>query len=126
MSHDFKPELHEKAMIDVMLKRNTTPEWVYKFNKFLIDERTTGEIIKFTDELLHQELQKARAEAWQEAVNLADKIELREPDGGTKQWMAFKAFRNTLRDKMNQSELDQHHESHDDRGAGIIRAEDLS
>lgn len=55
----------------------------------------------------HQELQKARAEAWQEAVDLADHIELREPDGGTKQWMAFKAFRNTLRDKIkNQAELD--------------------
>lgn len=60
MSHDFEPEPHEKAMIDVILKRNTTPEWIYEFNKFLIDERTTMEIIKFIDELLHQELQKAR------------------------------------------------------------------
>jgi hypothetical protein len=63
MSHDFKPEPHEKAMIDVMLKGNTTPKWIYDFNKFLIEERTTGEIIKFIDELLHQELQKAR-ETW--------------------------------------------------------------
>lgn len=49
-----------KAEIDVILKGNTTAEWIYDFNKFLIDERTTGEIIKFVDELLHQELQKAR------------------------------------------------------------------
>lgn len=63
MSHDFEPEPHEKAMIDVMLKGNTTPKWIYDFNKFLIEERTTGEIIKFIDELLHQELQKAREES---------------------------------------------------------------
>lgn len=57
-----------------------------------------------------EELQKARIEALWEAVDLADKIESREPDGGTKQWMAFKAFRNTLRDRikeLTQSELDQ-------------------
>lgn len=60
MSHDFEPEPREKAMIDVILKNNTTPKWIYDFNKFLIGERTTGEIIKFVAELLHQELQKAR------------------------------------------------------------------
>lgn len=62
MSHDFEPTEAEKEMIDVMLKGNTTPKWIYDFNKFLIEERTTGEIIKFVDELLHQELQKAREE----------------------------------------------------------------
>ena len=68
MSHDFEPEPHEKAMIDVMLKCNTTPEWVYRFNKFLIEERTTGEIIKFIDELIHQELQKARHDWLREEI----------------------------------------------------------
>ena len=76
MSHNFELEPHEKAMIDVILKSNTTPEWIYEFNKFLIEERTTGEIIKFIDELLHQELQKAREEEkwriWEQLAELAD------------------------------------------------------
>lgn len=33
-------------------------------------------------------------------VKLADEIELSQPDGGTKQWKAFKHFRNTLRDML--------------------------
>lgn len=72
MSHDFKPEPHEKAMIDVMLKGNTTPKWIYDFNKFLIEERTTGEIIKFIDELLHQELQKAREQIYKDLLSKLD------------------------------------------------------
>jgi hypothetical protein len=37
----------------------------------------------------------------EKCIKLSDEIELREPDGGTKQWMAFKAFRNTMRDNIN-------------------------
>jgi hypothetical protein len=36
-------------------------------------------------------------EGVEKCIKLSDEIELREPDGGTKQWMAFKAFRNTMR-----------------------------
>jgi hypothetical protein len=38
--------------------------------------------------------------AVEDCIKLSDEIEHREPDGGTKQWMAFKAFRNTMRDTL--------------------------
>lgn len=34
-------------------------------------------------------------------IRLSDKIEAQEPDGGMREWMAFKALRNTLRGKLN-------------------------
>jgi len=37
-------------------------------------------------------------ESWEEAIQLSDEIEKVEPDGGTREWMAFKRFRNTLHD----------------------------
>jgi len=37
----------------------------------------------------------------QEMIKLSDKIEMQEPDGGTRQWKAFKCFRNTMRYKLN-------------------------
>ena len=43
---------------------------------------------------------QGKAEGVQECIKLSDDIEFREPDGGTKQWMAFKCFRNTMRDKL--------------------------
>ena len=43
---------------------------------------------------------KGRREALEEAIKLSDKIEMSEPDGGTREWMAFKHFRNTLRDSL--------------------------
>jgi hypothetical protein len=45
-------------------------------------------------------MDEVRREALEEAIALSDKIELSEPDGGTAQWMAFKRFRNTLRDSL--------------------------
>lgn len=44
--------------------------------------------------------EEARLEAIEEAIKLSDKIEMSVPDGGTKEWMAFKHFRNTLRDSL--------------------------
>jgi hypothetical protein len=46
----------------------------------------------------------------EKCIKLSDEIELREPDGGTRQWMAFKAFRNTMRDRVAtiKSELTTH------------------
>ena len=41
-----------------------------------------------------------KKEAIEECIKLSDEIEMREPDGGTREWMAFKAFRNSLRDKL--------------------------
>jgi hypothetical protein len=45
-------------------------------------------------------MEEVRREVLEEAIALSDKIELSEPDGGTAQWMAFKRFRNTLRDSL--------------------------
>lgn len=42
-----------------------------------------------------------RGKVIQECIDLSDRIELEEPDGGTKEWMAFKRFRNTLRDRLS-------------------------
>ena len=44
---------------------------------------------------------QTRRETIEEMIKLSDEVELREPDGGTEQWMAFKAFRNKMRDKLN-------------------------
>jgi len=41
-----------------------------------------------------------RENAIEECIELSDEIELREPDGGVSQWIAFKAFRNTMRDRI--------------------------
>lgn len=107
MSHDFKPEPHEKAMIDVMLKGNTTPKWVYEFNKFLIDERTTGEIIKFIDELLHQELQKAQEEAIAREKQLKQ-VHMMELDAiSCMSLEQYVDWRDQRKQRPNQSELDQ-------------------
>ena len=45
-------------------------------------------------------LEGAVAAAYENAIELSDKIELSAdlPDGGVEQWKAFKRFRNTLRD----------------------------
>jgi hypothetical protein len=58
------------------------------------------------------EIAKAREEGYkagkakvlEEAVSLADRIELQEQDGGMSEWKAFRAFRNALRDKINELE----------------------
>lgn len=39
--------------------------------------------------------------AWKEAIKLSNEIEIAEPDGGIRQWIAFKRFRNTLRDYLD-------------------------
>lgn len=49
---------------------------------------------------LRQALEQIRKETIEECIELSDKIELLEPDGGTEQWRAFKAFRNTMRDRL--------------------------
>lgn len=41
-----------------------------------------------------------RLEAIQECIDLSDKIEESELDGGTEQWRALKCFRNTMREKI--------------------------
>ena len=42
------------------LEVNNTPQWVYDFNRFLIEERTTGEIIEFIQSLLTSHSQAIR------------------------------------------------------------------
>jgi len=46
-------------------------------------------------------LEDVRKETWEEAIKLSEEIERVEPDGGTRQWIAFKRFRNTLRDYLS-------------------------
>ena len=46
-------------------------------------------------------LEEVRKETWEEAIKLSEEIERVEPDGGTRQWIAFKRFRNTLRDYLS-------------------------
>ena len=46
-------------------------------------------------------LEEVRKETWEEAIKLSEEIERVEPDGGTRQWIAFKRFRNTLRDDLS-------------------------
>lgn len=53
----------------------------------------------FVNHLLKM-IERERQAAIEECINLSDEIELQEPDGGTKQWMAFKNFRNTMRDRL--------------------------
>ena len=43
-------------------------------------------------------IEETKKETVQEMIELSDQIEVQEPDGGTRQWMAFKKFRNTMRD----------------------------
>ena len=45
---------------------------------------------------------QTRQQTIEEMIKLSDEIEMREPDGGTREWMAFKAFRNTMRDKIKE------------------------
>lgn len=56
-----------------------------------------NEIKAFIATLLQEREREAVAEFAREVVALSDRIELEGPDGGTKQWMAFKRFRNTVR-----------------------------
>ena len=51
---------------------------------------------------LNDLISQTRQETIEEMIKLSDEIELREPDGGTKQWMAFKAFRNKMRDSLKE------------------------
>lgn len=39
-------------------RKNTTPQWIYDFNKFLIEDRTTGEIIEFIRQTLNAQLEE--------------------------------------------------------------------
>lgn len=59
--------------------------------------RLNNELGYSTDDRQIDFIEKLLAEAIQECIDLSDEIELREPDDGTKQWMAFKTFRNTMR-----------------------------
>jgi len=50
-------------------------------------------------------VKEAHTEGVRECIKLSDDIESKEPDGGTKQWMAFKAFRNTMRDRLTPTDV---------------------
>jgi len=60
-------------------------------------------------DLIKQALKTAEArghtEGVRECIKLSDDVEFREPDGGTRQWIAFKAFRNTMRDRLTPTDV---------------------
>ena len=59
-----------------------------------------ADIEKTLQDTIDTVLKGAVADAYENAIELSDKIELSAdlPDGGVEQWKAFKRFRNTLRD----------------------------
>ena len=60
----------------------------------------SDEVRKILQDTIDTALEGAVAAAYENAIELSDKIELSAdlPDGGVEQWKAFKRFRNTLRD----------------------------
>lgn len=63
--------------------------------------------IKRQDKYKNEALQEGKSLGIQECIDLSDKIERQEPDGGTKQWVAFKHFRNTMRDNLTLKNKDE-------------------
>ena len=55
---------------------------------------------KIRDDMCEYWYQRGKEDAIQDMIELSDQIEVQEPDGGTRQWMAFKKFRNTMRDRI--------------------------
>jgi hypothetical protein len=51
-------------------------------------------------EIIKQYAEDVRKQTVEEMVELSDKIEMSQPDGGTEQWKAFKHFRNKMRDRL--------------------------
>lgn len=75
--------------------RNTNPRTTLLNGHLYYREEDVAEFLTTAKQ---QGVEQGKREAWEEAVKLSDEIERVEPDGGTRQWMAFKRFRNTLRD----------------------------
>ncbi len=63
--------------------------------------RCHKEVKAFITELLEVKDQQMK-EIIVDHIKLANRIESEGPDGGTRQWMAFKRFRNTLADELNE------------------------
>ena len=66
-------------------------------------KRVDEEIYKVIDTLTADTIEKTVELVIPEVLKLADELELecnRDGDKGTKQWMAFKGFRNTIRDRL--------------------------
>lgn len=81
--------------------------WTHLVNILDDDENIVGKAPAYLvpseiEAFILSSLTRVREATIKEAVELSDKIEMQEPDGGTSEWMAFKAFRNTLRDRLNQ------------------------
>lgn len=61
---------------------------------------TKEDFVEFIRANLTQLVKEVKEGAYEEAIKLSDEIEMAEPDGGTSQWIAFKKFRNTMRDHL--------------------------
>jgi predicted aconitase len=62
----------------------------------------TDALVVFLRDVYKSAKELGKIEGIKECIQLSDTIEMREPDGGTKEWMAFKAFRNEMRDRLKQ------------------------
>lgn len=99
----------KKQSID---EKSNSEEWgAWKFVSDMLDDphEVSGiyktsecyeQIHDFVVEQKKKATQQAKREVVEEMIELSNKIEMSEPDGGTKQWMAFKHFRNTMRDRL--------------------------
>lgn len=58
----------EKQDWDGKLEVNQTPQWIYEFNKFLVEERSTGEIIEF----IRKEKELSKEEGRREGYRYTD------------------------------------------------------
>lgn len=92
---------------DALMKHKCTKEnprsWEYEMHKGSMAQvfcRINDREVEILKSFIRQLEQDTRKATLKECIDLSDKIEMSEPDGGTRQWMAFKCFRNTMRDKL--------------------------
>lgn len=71
-------------------------EWATTEHKEVILKQLNEKI----DLLLTHAREEGYKQALEMAIKLSDNIEMSQPDGGIGEWMAFKHFRNTLRDRL--------------------------
>jgi len=79
------------------------PKWDYEKSDYPYYVKKDKENVAFNEgvDACLPLLEEVRKETWEEAIKLSEEIERVEPDGGTRQWIAFKRFRNTLRDYLS-------------------------
>lgn len=85
-----------------MAERETWQEKVRRDYAGILSIPQIEMTIGYWQGILDAELDRARKEALQEAIDLSDKIEMQHNHTTMDEWKAFKGFRNTLRDKIKE------------------------